>query len=118
MTLMRATEILNSIFGPRQDAGLAADRPVTFRYADAEDALALLDLAALDSSRAPSGHVLVAEVGGRLWAAQSLDDGHAVADPFKPSGELSFLLSERARQIATAAETRGGARRRVHLRAA
>ena len=47
--------------------------------------------------------MIVAEVGGRLWAAQSLDDGHAIADPFRPSGELSFLLAERARQLPRAA---------------
>jgi hypothetical protein len=118
MSLMRATEILNSLLGPRQDADLHAGRPVTFRYAEPEDALALLDLAALDSSRAPDGIVLVAEVGGRLWAAQSLDDGHAIADPFKPSGELSFLLSERARQVKQAGVQRGSGRRRLHLKAA
>lgn len=118
MTLMRATDILNSILGPRQDADLATGRSVTFRYAEPEDALALLDLAALDSSRAPAGTVLVAEVGGRLWAAQSLDDGHAIADPFRPSGELSFLLSERARQVKDASAHRAGGRRRLHLRAA
>jgi hypothetical protein len=115
MSLMRATEILNSLLGPRQDADLAAGRPVTFRYAEPEDALALLDLAALDSSRAPSGTVLVAEVGGHLWAAQSLDDNHAIADPFRPSGELSFLLAERARQVKEAAAHRGGGRRGLHL---
>jgi len=103
MTLMRATEILNSIFGPRQDADIAAGRSVTFRYAEPEDALALLDLAAVDSSDAPEGIVLVAEVGGRIWAAHSLDDGHAVADPFRPTGELAFLLAERARQLSSAA---------------
>ncbi len=116
MSLMRATEILNSILGPRQDSALDAGRSVTFRYADAGDALALLDLAALDSSRAPEGTVLVAEVGGRLWAAQSLDDGHSVADPFNPSGELAFLLAERARQILQPAAPRDNYR--MHLRAA
>lgn len=118
MTLMRATEILNSILGPRQDADLAAGRSITFRYAEPQDALALLDLAALDSSHAPSGTVLVAEVGGRLWAAQSLEDGHTVADPFRPSGELTFLLSERARQVKHAVAPRRGGRRGLHLKAA
>jgi hypothetical protein len=113
---MRATEILNSILGPRQDSGLAAGRSITFRYADPGDALALLELAALDSSDAPSGTVLVAEVGGELWAAQSLDDGHSIANPFKPSGELTFLLTERARQVRKASEPRG--HRRMRLKAA
>ena len=117
MTPMRATEILNSILGPRQDSALDAGRSVTFRYADSTDALALLDLAAVDSSRPPEGTVLVAEVGGRLWAAQSLDDGHSVADPFKPSGELAFLLAERARQILQPSAPRED-HYRMHLRAA
>ena len=43
--------------------------------------------------------MLVAEVGGELWAAVSLDDMHAVADPFRPTGELVALLVERARQL-------------------
>ena len=41
-------------------------------------------------------------MGGGIWAAHSLDDGHAVADPFHPTGELSFLLAERARQLSSA----------------
>ena len=67
------------------------------------ESAALLDLAELDSSTAPSGIVLIAEVDGRIWAAHSLDDGHAVADPFRPTGELAFLLAERARQLSVAA---------------
>jgi len=102
MTFMRATETLKKLLGPTQsmDGTAGAEATVTIRYARPDDALALLDLAALDSSNAPRGVVLVAEVEGRLWAALSLDDGHAIADPFRPSGELSFLLAERARQIA------------------
>jgi hypothetical protein len=102
MTFMRATETLKKLLGPVQSfEGTAAAEPtVTIRYARPDDALALLDLASLDSSYAPHGNVLVAEVGGRLWAALSLADGHAIADPFRPSGELQFLLAERARQIA------------------
>lgn len=99
---MRATDTLKKLLGPTQD--LAATSPaVTIRYARPDDALALLHLAELDSSIAPSGIVLVAEVGGRIWAAHSLDDGHGIADPFRPTGELSFLLAERARQLTAAA---------------
>ena len=99
---MRATETLKKLLGPTQD-GSVASPDVTIRYARADDALALLDLAELDSSTAPSGIVLVAEVGSRIWAAHSLDDGHAIADPFRATGELSFLLAERARQLSAAA---------------
>ena len=105
MTLMRAIHTLKKIVRPTQTVGDHTPS-VTIRYARSDDALALLELAYLDSSRAPEGIVLVAEVGGQLWAAQSLDDQHAVADPFRPSGELSFLLSERARQLQAKAEPR------------
>ena len=101
MTNMRATDTLKKLLGPTQDVAVASP-DVTIRYARPDDALALLDLADLDSSTAPHGIVLVAEVDSRLWAAHSLDDGHAVADPFRPTGELSFLLAERARQLSSA----------------
>ena len=73
--------------------------PVTIRYATPSDSDALTDLAALDSSRVPGGDVLVARVGRDLWAAVSLDDLHAVADPFHPSGDVVHLLRERARSL-------------------
>jgi hypothetical protein len=72
---------------------------LTIRLARPDDAPALEALAELDSQRAPRGAVLVADVDGALWAAVSLDDHHAVADPFRLSGELVFLLHERARQL-------------------
>ena len=102
MTFMRTTETLKKLLGPTQDFEVASPA-VTIRYARPDDALALLDLAGLDSSAPPQGVVLVAEVDGRIWAAHSLDDGHAVADPFRPTGELAFLLAERARQLSSAA---------------
>ena len=102
MLFMRATDTLKQLLGPTQDFE-ATSPAVTIRYARPDDALALFDLAELDSSTAPHGIVLVAEVGGRIWAAHSLDDGHAIADPFRPTGELSFLLAERARQLSAAA---------------
>jgi hypothetical protein len=43
--------------------------------------------------------VLVAEVGGELWAALSLDDGHGVADPFRPTGAVVHLLAEHGRAL-------------------
>src|SRR3954464_13205103 len=115
MMFMRATDTLKKLLGPTQDFE-ATSPAVTIRYARADDALALLDLAELDSSTAPSGIVLVAEVGSRIWAAHSLDDGHAIADPFRPTGELSFLLAERARQLSAAA--RPSRRRRASALAA
>ena len=75
------------------------DTRVTFRHAVPADAAALTELAQLDSSRVPRGDVIVADAGGELWAAVSLEDGHAVANPFRPSGELTWSLMERARGI-------------------
>jgi hypothetical protein len=98
MMFMRATDTLKKLLGPTQDFE-AASPAVTIRYARPDDALALLDLAELDSSSAPHGVVLIAEVGGRIWAAHSLDDGHAVADPFRLSGDLVPLLAARGRDL-------------------
>src|SRR3954453_775596 len=88
---------LEKLRGPIQSVPTSAD--VVVRYARRDEADALGALARLDSSRAPRGDVLVADVKGELWAAVSLDDGHAIANPFRPSGELTFHLSERAREL-------------------
>ena len=69
---------------------------LTIRRADAADAGALVRLAALDSASPPTGEALLAEVGDELWAAVEIDSGAAIADPFRPSGELVELLRLRA----------------------
>ena len=101
ITGMQITDILKRLRGPVHSVPVGAD--VTLRYARDEDAEALAVLAALDSSRALGGAVIVAEVDGELWAAVSLDDGRTIANPFRPSGELSFRLAERARELDRAA---------------
>jgi hypothetical protein len=73
------------------------DKTLTIRPADPTDLAGLNRLAALDSASPPTGEVLVAEVGGELWAAVELDSGSAIADPFRPSGELVELLRVHAR---------------------
>ena len=82
--------------------------PFTIRSALPVDTPAIEALAELDSSRAPRGQVLLAEVGDELWAALSLDDGHGVSDPFRPSADALWVLAERARQL------RGARRERSH----
>jgi hypothetical protein len=72
---------------------------LTIRHAGPTDTAALDQLAALDSSRPLHSPVLVGEVGGELWAAISMKDYEIVSDPFRPSGELAFVLLQRARQI-------------------
>src|SRR4051794_36370569 len=98
MTCMTSvTDILKQLRGPLQSVPTSADALIRHARPDEGDALAAL--AQLDSNRAPRGDVIVADVRGELWAAVSLDDGHAVANPFRPSGELTFRLSERAREL-------------------
>lgn len=89
---------LQSLLGPPRhvDPGPSA---LTLRYATPDDASALDRLSVLDCARAPRGLVLLAEVDGTPWAALSLDDHHAVADPFRLTGELVRLLHERARRL-------------------
>jgi len=96
---MSTTAFIKRILGPVQ--AVDADAPVlTLRYAVPADTEGLDRLAQLDSAHAPRGVVLVAEVGGEIWAAISVDDPRVViADPFRPTGELVALLAERARQL-------------------
>jgi hypothetical protein len=68
------------------------DKTLTIRRADSSDTSALFRLAALDSASPPSGEMLLAVVGDELWAAVEVDSGAAIADPFRPSGELVDLL--------------------------
>jgi hypothetical protein len=72
---------------------------LTIRWALPADLEALERVATLDSKRLPAGPLLIAIVGGEVWAALStLDDAH-VADPFMPSGDLVGLLRARASQL-------------------
>jgi hypothetical protein len=105
MSTTTAPTFLKRLFGPVQEVPSGASS-LTIRYADAADSEAIDRLAQLDSRRAPRGVVLLAEVGDELWAALSVDDGHAVSDPFRPTGELVALLIERARQLKRAARGR------------
>jgi hypothetical protein len=81
--------------------------PLTIRLATPSDADALVALAALDSQPAPSDPVLVGEVGGEIWAAVSLDDYAVLSDPFRPAGEVAWLVVERARQLRTSGRRPG-----------
>ena len=94
----------------RKEIPVAA-APLRIRQARPADAAALERLAALDSSQVPAGELLLAEVGDELWAALSLDDGHAVADPLRPSADAVLLLGQRSRQLRRARD-----RRRSHAR--
>ena len=86
---------------------------ITIRRATAADDFSVRRLAVLDSASPPTGDVLLAEMDNELWAALSIDTGAAVADPFRPIGELVDLLRVRADGLA--GEARGRGRARAHL---
>jgi len=69
------------------------------RTAGPDDQAALRRLAALDSRRPPQGHVLVAEADGEIHAAIAAEDGHTVADPFRPTADMVLLLRGRAQAL-------------------
>jgi hypothetical protein len=66
------------------------------RRATEADAVALEQLAGLDSQRPLSGPVLVAEIGGSPAAAISLTDGRVIADPFQHTALARRRLRMRA----------------------
>jgi hypothetical protein len=91
---------------------------LTIRRAAAADEFAVRRLSSLDSAFPPTGDVLLAEMDGELWAALSIDTGHAVADPFRPSGDLVDLLRFRAERLDAEEPARGRILARVRPRAA
>jgi hypothetical protein len=91
---------------------------LTIRRATPADQLAVRRLAALDSAFPPTGEVLLAEMGGELWAALSTETGTAVADPFRPSADLVELLRFRADRVGRGSRARAGRRARLLPRAA
>ena len=66
--------------------------PLVLRPATTADASVLERLAALDSARPLTGEVMLAQAGGDVRAALSLETGRVIADPFYPSAELVELL--------------------------
>jgi hypothetical protein len=107
---------MTSSFGPTKELGPSTD--LTIRLARASDALQLFRVSALDSSRTPTGRVLLAVMGDEVWAAVSVEDLHAVADPFRPAGDLVLLLLERARQMRREERRGERSRRRAAFRLA
>ena len=69
---------------------------ITIRQSTASDVEAIRELAELDGGRAPSGTALLGLVDGQLVAAVGIEDGRAVADPFRYSANLVQMLSLRA----------------------
>ena len=82
-----------------QDGLMTTSPDITIRRADARDAESIARLAALDSTRPPSGVVVLAERGSELWAAISTDDGHVAADPFRPSAASAHRLRDHVEAV-------------------
>jgi hypothetical protein len=76
----------------RRHARSAGDHEVVVRLADGNDRAAIARLAQLEGRRLPPGATLVAERGGELLAAISIDGGEAIADPFRRTAPLVDLL--------------------------
>jgi len=81
-------DMSSSTFSPT----LPAVDALVIRPAYPDDASTLARLAALDSRRPLAGSAIVAERGGRVLAALSLEDDRAIADPFAPTADLVVLL--------------------------
>jgi hypothetical protein len=97
----------------RTDVPAPSTTAIAIRRATEVDRLAIERLAALDSSTAPSGEILVAEVDHEPQAAIQVATGATIADPFRPTAHLVELLSLRAAGLRTTTRTT----RRLRLRA-
>src|SRR4051794_384570 len=96
----------------------AADATVVIRVATPADLDDLRRLAALDSARVLLGTVLVAQSDGEIRAAYSVDEGRAVADPFRPTAGLVELLKARSALLRGRRAAPRSARHRLRLAAA
>lgn len=88
----------------------AAIEGLTIRQSVPDDEAALRYLATLEERAVPCGPMLLAEVGGELWAAAPLHGGVALGDPFRPTADIIALLEHRARQLERATGWRRRAR--------
>jgi hypothetical protein len=95
---------------------VAADSAdVELRLCRVSDDPALDLLGALEGRPVPRGRMVVAAVRGRVVAAQPLDGGDALRDPFVPTEHLLPLLELRAAQLREPAPRRGLLPRYVNL---
>jgi hypothetical protein len=72
---------------------------LVIRVATRFDAAELHRLAVLDSARPLTGSVLIAQSDGRIDAALSLEDGRAIADPFRATAGLVDVLRARGARL-------------------
>jgi hypothetical protein len=89
---------LEFIHDEKDHVPMTSTASITIRHATAADEADLTRVAALDSSRVPSGELLVAELDGRVVAALSIDTGAAVADPFEHTASIVDSMRAQARE--------------------
>jgi hypothetical protein len=99
LSTTEVTPMLDQLLRAKDAAVPTPGARLTIRTSGPGDAAAIRRLAQLDSSSVPAEPVLLAEVGGEPWAAVSLADGSAVADPFRPTAELVLVMIDRAREL-------------------
>ena len=91
-----------ALFGAlaQDELGVEGRQRLRVEALGAADGVARLRLAALDSAPAPRGEVLVADLCGEIVAAHPVGGTRTIADPFRPTADLSALLELRAGQLA------------------
>jgi hypothetical protein len=72
---------------------------LTLRMCDEADYPSLQALAERDTAVVPGGALLLAESGGRLLAAISIETEAVIADPFQRTADAVELLRSRAKQL-------------------
>lgn len=85
---------------PRGVAQFIPDEPVSLRLCRVHDDPALERLAQLEGTRVRPGRYVIAEVNGTIVAAQPLEGGAPIADPFLKTGQVLPLLQLRVEQLA------------------
>jgi hypothetical protein len=97
------SQSLSSQTAPGRDRSRRDTQParvIMIRRSRLDDDAALQRLARLDSRPLPAGTFLLAEVGRELVAAVPLNvDEEPLADPFRPTADISELLRRSARRL-------------------
>ena len=96
---MRARAGKRPTTSPREEHNVHTVQTISIRRAVEADRAVIERLAALDSAPAPTGAILIAEVGDEPQAAMQIATGVTVADPFRPTANLVELLSHRAASL-------------------
>lgn len=83
----------------RPTPGVEDHSRIELRLCVVDDLEALADIATMNGVELPDGSFVVALVDGRLVAAQPIERGPMLADPFVRTAHLRRLLELRAEQL-------------------